>query len=223
MSAAPTVAIVDFGMGNLFSVQKALETVGLDATITNDPEVVEAARAVVLPGMGAFGDAMADLSAHGLVEPLRALKESGKPFLGVCLGLQLMLERSLEFGEHPGLGLVPGSVVRFENPVEDGVALKVPQVGWNALHRPAGAPADHWANSPLEGAPEGTRGYFVHSYYAVPSDPSTVLAVSRYGQIEFPAALRSGNLFGCQFHPEKSGHRGLDMYRNFAKAIPRAT
>ena len=214
-----TVAIVDFGMGNLFSVQKALETVGLDAVITSDPAVVEAARAVVLPGMGAFGDAMADLEANGLVEPLRALKENGKPFLGVCLGLQLMLDRSLEFGEHRGLGLIAGSVVRFEHPVEDGVPLKVPQVGWNGLYRPAGAPADHWAGSPLADAPEGTRGYFVHSYYAVPDDRASILAVSRYGQIEFPAALRSGNLFGCQFHPEKSGHRGVDMYRNFAKAI----
>lgn len=217
MSAA--VAIVDFGMGNLFSVQKALETVGLEAGITQDPAAVEAARAVVLPGMGAFGDAMAELAAHGLVEPLRNLVRTGKPFLGVCLGLQLMLEESFEFGRHEGLGMIEGSVVRFEGPVEDGVALKVPQVGWNAIAPPTGAPADHWAGSPLDGLPAGVRGYFVHSYHARPKDPSTILAVSRYGQIEFPSALRKGNLFGCQFHPEKSGPRGIDMYRNFAKAI----
>ncbi len=217
MSAA--VAIVDFGMGNLFSVQKALETVGLDAKITNDPKDVIAAKAVVLPGMGAFGDAMSDLRAHGLVEPLRDLAKNGKPFLGVCLGLQLMLEKSLEFGEHEGLGMIEGVVVRFERPVEGGIDLKVPQVGWNAIRPPAGRGAEHWKGSPLEGLPDGVCGYFVHSYYAKPKDPSVVLGASRYGQIEFPAALRKGNLFACQFHPEKSGPRGIDMYRNFAKAI----
>jgi glutamine amidotransferase len=214
-----TVAIVDFGMGNLFSVQKALETVGLDAAITNDPKDVVAAKAVVLPGMGAFGDAMSALREHGLVEPIRDLVKNGKPFLGVCLGLQLMLDESLEFGRHEGLGMIAGTVVRFENPVEDGVALKVPQVGWNAIHRPAGTPAGFWNGSPLDGLPDGVRGYFVHSYYAKPADPSVILGASRYGQIEFPSALRKGNLFGCQFHPEKSGPRGIDMYRNFAKAI----
>ncbi len=214
-----TVAIVDFGMGNLFSVQKALEAVGLDTAITNDPNEVRAARAVVLPGMGAFGDAMEELRAHGLVEPLQELVKNGKAFLGVCLGLQLMLEESLEFGRHEGLAMIEGTVVRFEKPVESGLELKVPQVGWNAIHIPEGASSDHWNGSPLEGLPSGVRGYFVHSYYAKPRDPAVILGASRYGHIEFPAALRKGNLFGCQFHPEKSGPRGLDIYRNFAKAI----
>lgn len=213
------VAIVDYGMGNLYSVLRACEHEGIPAEITNDPTAVRAAPAVILPGVGAFEDAMKELHARKLVEPLRAAPAEGKPFFGICLGLQLMMETSYEFGTWEGLGLVKGTVTRFENPTgEDGDALKVPQVGWNAVHRPGGD-ASRWKGTFLEDLPDGVRMYFVHSYHVRPSDPSVVASLTRYGQIEFCSSVKSGNLFGCQWHPERSGDEGLHMYRNFARAI----
>ena len=217
--AASRVAIVDYGMGNLFSVQRACEQVGLQAAITASPDEVFAADAAILPGVGAFGDAMAELTRLGLADAVKTLVAAGKPFMGICLGMQLVMTESVEFGRHKGLGLVEGDVVRFESPRRGTQVLKVPEVGWNRI---APAPGVSWDGSCLEGLPDGAFMYFVHSFYAKPADPSVVLSVSRYGHLEFCSSLRRGNLFACQFHPERSGPQGLHIYRAFAAHVHRS-
>ena len=209
----PKVAIVDYGMGNLFSVQLACERAGARVEITSSPQVVDAADSVVLPGVGAFSDAMTALRESGMVDALRAAAESGKPLLGICLGLQLLMTESFEFGYHRGLGLIEGSVVPLERPVEAGGPHKVPHVGWNQMWA---AHPSTWKGTPLEGIPNGAFMYFVHSYYVVPAAPTVVASVTRYGSTEFCSSLRRDNIFGCQFHPERSGPLGLEIYRNFA-------
>jgi glutamine amidotransferase len=205
------IAIIDYGMGNLRSVEKALLKLGHAAEITSDPEAIRRAGRVILPGVGAFGAAMANLQrAEPGSEPLAAVVReavcSGKPFLGICLGMQLLLSRSEEQGEHRGLDLVPGEVVRFD--FADDPALKVPHMGWNALRPRPGCRL-------FEGLDEGTQVYFVHSYYCRPRDPAVTAAWSTHG-VDFTAALGSGNVYGVQFHPEKSGAAGLRILANFA-------
>ncbi|MGD8624786.1 MAG: imidazole glycerol phosphate synthase subunit HisH [Anaerolineae bacterium] len=201
----PAVVIVDYGVGNLRSVQKALERVGAGATIQSDPAALDPAQGVVLPGVGAFGDGMAQLRARGLVEPLLRQVGQGKPLLGICLGMQLLFEESEEMGRHPGLGLLPGRVVRF--PEND---LKVPHVGWNRL-RFAGHPL-------LAGIPPGAYAYFVHSYYARPQAPGDVLATTDYG-LAFASVVGRGRVWGAQFHPEKSQEVGLRLLANFCRLV----
>ena len=190
------IAIVDYGAGNLHSVSKALAALGLEARVTGDPGEIEAARAVVLPGVGAFGDCMGGLRERGLVETVRRAAGSGRPFLGICLGMQLLFEWGEEGDGGPGLGLLPGRVVRLEPE-----GLKIPQMGWNSLQLTRPSPL--W-----EEMTPGTYVYFVHSYHARPADPSVVAATVDYGG-EVVAAVERGNLFGVQFHPEKSGRAGL--------------
>jgi glutamine amidotransferase len=197
------IAIVDYGMGNLRSVQKAIEAVGASAEITADPDRVQRASKVVLPGVGAFEDAMAELRRTGLGEAFCEAVRSGKPCLGVCLGLQLLFDVSLEDGEHRGLGLMPGQIVRFE----PRPGLKVPHMGWNTLRILRPAPI-------LAGIGEAPSVYFVHSYFARPDDPSVVAAESDYPD-PFPAVVWRKNLMACQFHPEKSQQVGLAMYAGF--------
>lgn len=210
------VAIVDFEMGNLFSVKQACEHVGMQAIITASARDLLAADAVILPGVGAFGDAMAMLTRRGLVEVLREVAGSGTPLVGICLGLQLLMSESREFGRHKGLGLIEGEVVRLEGPRTGSGLLKVPQVGWNRIFKTVhGA----WDSSSLEGLRDGEFMYFVHSYYAKPADERVVLAATRYGQIEFCSSLRFGNIFACQFHPERSGPQGLQIYQNLARQV----
>jgi glutamine amidotransferase len=199
------IAIIDYQMGNLRSVQKGFERVGFAAEITSDPHRLAAAEKVVLPGVGAFGDAMAELRARGLVEPIRELIAAGKPFLGICLGLQLLFDVGYEGGEHAGLGVLRGKVVRFELPV----GFKVPHMGWNQGRIVRPAPV-------LDGLEDGTHFYFVHSYYVVPEDPSLVAIETTYGH-PFCAMIWRDNLFATQFHPEKSQADGLRLLRNFAK------
>ncbi len=213
------VAIVDYGLGNLFSVQRACEHVGLRASITSSPEEILAAHGVLLPGVGAFGDAMAALSARGLIGTLRDVAASGRPLIGICLGMQLLMSVSHEFGTHEGLGLIEGEVVRFQTSEEHGAMLKVPQVGWNRIGTPPGV---SWDGSSLQGVRDGEFMYFVHSFYARPRDSSVVLSMTRYGHIEFCSSLRRGNLVAFQFHPEKSGPQGLTIYRNLAQLITRS-
>lgn len=215
-----TVAIVDYGMGNLFNVLRACDAVGLPARISSDPDEVERASAIILPGVGAFGDAMTELRGRGLDEAIGRSVAAGRPFFGVCLGLQLMMETSSEFGAHTGLGLVAGDVVRFDAPRHDGETLKVPQVGWNAVRRPTNRSAG-WAGTPLEAIIDGTPMYFVHSFYVRPAEPEVIVATTRYGDTEFCSSIARANLFGSQFHPERSGPAGLQMYRTFAKALRR--
>jgi imidazole glycerol-phosphate synthase subunit HisH len=188
--------IVDYGSGNLRSVQKAFERLGQAATVTSDPAAVAAAERLVLPGVGAFGDAMRELRSRGLVEPIVAHLRADRPFFGICMGLQLLFETGLEGGRHAGLGVLPGDVVRFDLPP----GLKVPHMGWNAVT---------WQGDwrPSEA---GRHFYFVHAYHARPTDPAVVAATADYGG-PFCAAVRRGNLFATQFHPEKSQAAGLDL------------
>lgn len=210
-------AIVDYALGNLFSVAHACRQVGLTPQITSDCAVIASADIVFLPGVGAFGDAMANLRRLDLVEPLKDLAAAGRPLVGICLGMQLMLSRSHEFGLHQGLDLVAGEVVRFERPAGPRGPLKVPQVGWNRIHRPPDVEGDPWAGTPLADAAEGQYMYFVHSFYAKPTAPGVALSVSRYGDVEFCSALRRGNLYAFQFHPERSADAGLAIYSRLAK------
>ena len=199
------IAIIDYGMGNLRSVQKGFEKVGHAAAITSDPAAIDAAERVVLPGVGAFGDAMDELRNRKLIEPVRRAIESGKPFLGICLGLQLLFDVGHEGGRHEGLGVLPGEVVRFELPAE----YKVPHMGWNQLQIRQPSPL-------LRGIADGVHVYFVHSYYVVPRDPQIIAAETSY-PTPFTAMIWRGNLFATQFHPEKSQADGLKILRNFAE------
>jgi imidazole glycerol-phosphate synthase subunit HisH len=216
------VAILDFGLGNLFSVKQACEYVGLQAHITAARRDIQSADAVILPGVGAFGDAMANLRKLDLVELLRDVAASDTPLMGICLGVQLLMTESYEFGCHQGLGIISGPVVHFDNPRQDGKILKVPQVGWNRIYRGQGnrtAAVDPWAGTPLDGLAEGECMYFVHSYIVQPEDPAVILTTTRYGDMEFCSGLRMGNTFAWQFHPERSGPEGLRMYSNLARLV----
>ena len=201
------IAIIDYGVGNLRSVQKAFEAIGQQAEVTSDKAVIEAASHVVLPGVGAFGAAAATLRSHGLEDVARAAALSGRPFLGICVGMQLLFDVSYEYGEHAGLGLLPGSVVSFDtsNP-----QAKVPQIGWNAIE---------WQmESALSAAvPSGSMAYFVHSFYCKPLETSDVLATTFHG-IGYASAVQRGNITGVQFHPEKSGDVGLGLIRAWAES-----
>jgi imidazole glycerol-phosphate synthase subunit HisH len=199
------IVIVDYQMGNLRSVQKAFERVGFSATISSDPARITQAEKLVLPGVGAFGDAMAELRQRDLIDPVCEVIRSGRPFLGICLGLQLLFDVSYEGGEHQGLGILPGKVLRFELPE----AYKVPHMGWNQALLRRRAPI-------LSGIDEGTHFYFVHSYYAVPDDPDVVAIEAEYAR-PFCAMVWRDNLFATQFHPEKSQQQGLRLLRNFAE------
>lgn len=193
-------------MGNLRSVQKALERVGAEAIVTSDPEAIAAAEKVILPGVGAFGDAIAELRARSLIEPIKESIAAGKPFLGICLGLQMLFDIGYEGGEQPGLGVVAGRVERFRADC----GLKIPHMGWNQV-------TFAQSDCPLmKGIPEQAHFYFVHSYYVVPSDSSVTWLACDYAG-EFCAAIRRGNLFATQFHPEKSQRDGLQMLKNFAE------
>lgn len=204
------IGIVDYGMGNLRSVQKALHRVGADAEVVRDAEGIEASQKLVLPGVGAFGDAMENLRSRGFVEPIRRFVDSGRWFLGVCLGLQLLFEHSTEEGEHEGLGILPGRCDRFR--LTD-TTLKVPHMGWNTLSWPDNG-ADGRAPL-LRGLQPGSAVYFVHSYYAEPTDPAIVAATADYGG-PFCSVVHRGNVLATQFHPEKSQRVGLRILANFA-------
>lgn len=206
------IAIVDYGMGNLRSVEKAFHKLGHAAAVTGEPEVVAAAERVLLPGVGAFGAAMTHLNAKpALREAVERTVQEGKPFLGICLGMQLLLSESEELGRHRGLNLVPGQVLRFEIP-DDNADLKIPHMGWNNLSFPREHPV-------FAGLPDGTMVYFVHSYYCRPEDDAAVVATGRHG-MEFCAALAHESVAATQFHPEKSGAAGLRILDNFALWSP---
>ena len=200
------IAIVDYGVGNLFSLKSSFAAIGVDAIVTADPETLNKADKIILPGVGAFEDASKKLKGNGLDKVLVQLAGQGKPLMGICLGMQLLFEKSYEYGEHEGLGLIKGSV----KPIKDIIPkyLKVPHIGWNPLIYKKGSPLfSHIKN--------GDCVYFVHSFYATDCDNS-VVAVSEYGA-ELTAAVQSKNVFGCQFHPEKSGKVGLNILKAFVE------
>lgn len=197
------IAIIDYGMGNLRSVSKAFEAVGHQAVVTREPRVIGNASHVVLPGVGAFGDCMANVERYGLAEPIRSAIQSGKPFLGICLGLQLLFTESEEFGIHKGLGIIPGRVRRFEIDPK----LKIPHMGWNQVNIQRPCPL-------FEGIAEGEYWYFVHSYFVDPVDRQIAATTTTYG-IPFISSIWWNNVVACQFHPEKSQAVGLRLIKNF--------
>ena len=201
------IAIVDYGVGNLFSLSSSLKALGLETEVTRDAERLRAADRIILPGVGAFGDAKAKLDDTGLV-PVLLEEAERKPFLGICLGMQLLFDRGFEYGEHPGLGLVPGQVVDLHNELED-KTLKVPHMGWNSLQIVKDDPLFKYFQ-------DGEYVYYVHSFYAKDCAAST-LGTSRYGNVAVTGAVRNGNVWGTQFHPEKSGDAGLRLLRAFAE------
>lgn len=202
------VIVVDYGIGNVHSVLKALRHEGADVALTSEAEAIAAAPRLVLPGVGAFADGVRELSSRGLVEPLKRYLRGGRPFLGICLGMQLLLSESEEFGRHEGLGFFPGRVVKLD--VRAGV--KVPHIGWTPIAEPSHG---RFAGTLLAGTSPGTAAYFVHSFSAVPEREEDRLADADYGGFRVSAAISRGRVAGCQFHPEKSGPEGLAMLRRF--------
>jgi imidazole glycerol phosphate synthase, glutamine amidotransferase subunit len=199
------IGIVDYGRGNLRSVEKALERVGFEAVIMTSPEELPGVDGLILPGVGAFADAMEALKSGGWIEPITQFARSGRPFLGICLGMQILFEIGEEHGEHAGLGLLAGRVVKFPP------GRKIPHMGWNSLNQ-------EQPSRLLEGIPNESYFYFVHSFYAVPSEKQDVTATSDYGVV-FPAVVGKDNVWGAQFHPEKSSPWGLTLLTNFGKWV----
>ena len=220
LPSRPKVAIVDYGLGNLFSIRLACERAGLEAVVTSLKKEILGSDAVILPGVGAFGDAMATLRRMDLVSVLRDAVASDKPFMGICLGLQLLMSESYEFGFHKGLGIIEGQVIRFENLTEAGRILKVPQVQWNRIYqRNWGSKGTSWTGSLLDGLNNGEFMYFIHSFFVHPDDSSVVLSVSTYGHVDFCSSLCRRNIFAFQFHPERSSQAGFQIYRNLARFV----
>ena len=205
------IAIIDYDMGNVRSVQKAFEAVGHQAIVTRNRQAIANASHVVLPGVGAFGDCMRNLETYDLIDPIHQSIDAGKPFLGICLGLQLLFTESEEFGSHKGLNVIAGKVVKFQpNAAEDGLGrLKIPHMGWNAIRLKKPSPL-------LEGLSDGCYMYFVHSYYVAPADDDMVCTSTDYGST-FVSSIGRDNIFACQVHPEKSQAGGLRMLKNFGE------
>jgi glutamine amidotransferase len=207
----PSAAIVDYRLGNLFSVERACSIAGLAPTITSERDAIEVADVVILPGVGAFGDAMNNLHTLDLVGPLRDVASSGRLLVGICLGFQLLMNESEEFGAHRGLGLVDGVVQRLA-PTTAGA--KVPQIGWNRIHE---THETAWAHTPLNDQTDGAYMYFVHSYCVVPVDQRVAVAATTYGGAAYCSAISRGSIHAFQFHPERSGPAGIEIYRAIAR------
>jgi len=210
MTSQDAIGVVDYGMGNLRSVGKALESLGFRTVVSGSGAELSRCRGIVLPGVGAFRDCMLNLGRQGLLRFLSDVLAEGRPFLGICLGLQVLFAESEEFGRYAGIGHFPGRVVRFPGAMRaDGRPLKVPHMGWNRVDFTAAHPA-------LRGIPSGSYFYFVHSYYVVPDDPGVVVCRTSYG-VDFTSAVGRGNLLAVQFHPEKSQAAGLSVLSNFGR------
>jgi imidazole glycerol-phosphate synthase subunit HisH len=208
------IVILDYNVGNLFSVKHAFETLGIDSEITNSKEKILNADGLVLPGVGAFGDAMQSLKHLDLVIPILEFANSGKPLMGVCLGMQLLLERSEEFGNTDGLGLIKGEIKKFPSTIND-KSIKVPQIGWNTIFN--NEHNSHWDRSPLSSIPQNSFMYFVHSYYCELKNENSILSKTNYEGLEYCSSIQQDNIFAVQYHPEKSARPGLSIYRNWLK------
>ena len=200
------IAIIDYGVGNLFSLKSSFNAVGADVEVTGDIKIIESADKLILPGVGAFEDAAKKLFYSGLDKVIKEQTAKGKPLMGICLGMQMLFEKSYEFGEHDGLGLIKGAVVPMKDRIPD--SLNIPHIGWNALEKKQDSPILKYVN-------DGDCVYFVHSFYATDCD-GNVTSVTDYG-IPITASVQSGNIYGCQFHPEKSGKVGLKILRAFCE------
>jgi glutamine amidotransferase len=211
------VAVVDYGMGNVFSVMHALKHVGLDAVLSREPDDLARAHGIVIPGVGAMPDAMQTLRTQGLVDCLISQGQAGKPILGICLGFQLLMDTGTEFGTHAGLGLIPGQVLPLPEEHDiDGHSLPVPNVRWSPLSL---VPQNDLSPHPFDNLSRGDELYFVHSYYVSPTDKSILVAKTHFGEFSYCAAARVGNVYGCQFHPERSGEIGLTVFHRFATIL----
>ncbi|MDO8638662.1 MAG: imidazole glycerol phosphate synthase subunit HisH [Candidatus Daviesbacteria bacterium] len=206
------IAIIDYQMSNLFSVKHAFDYLKMDSEITSEKRIIAEADAAILPGVGAFEDAMNNLKKLDLIDPVKEFISSGKPFMGVCLGMQLLFSESEEFGKHEGLNIVKGKVKKF---ADDKKIIKVPQIGWNQILKCEKS----WDNSPLKDVRDGEFMFFVHSYYVVPQDKSVILSETVYEDITYCSSLLSSNVFATQFHPEKSGTEGIKIYRDWLKLL----
>lgn len=213
MTKMSEVVVIDYGVGNLLSVRRALEHCGASVQVTSDPELILDAPKVVLPGVGAFSKGMEELGRRGLDVVVREVAANGVPLLGICLGMQMLLDESDEFGTTAGLGLIPGRVIAVPTTSSDGHTQKIPHIGWNSLVFPQGHKS--WQQSLLHDIKQGAAVYFVHSFMASPSSPEDRIADCLYGDVPVSAVIGRNNVFGCQFHPEKSGDVGLQVMKNF--------
>lgn len=209
------IVILDYGMGNVYSITQACIHFGYSPKLSNNAQEIESADLLILPGVGAFESAMKHLIDLNLIGAIEKYVSSGKPLMGICLGMQLLFNKSFEFGSHIGLGLIPGEVVKFPSKDPKGLKLRIPHIGWNSLKKEA----KDWNNSPLKDFPNNSMMYFVHSYYSKPENDNDVLASTNYCGIEFCSAVKHNNIFGFQAHPEKSGELGLSVYKNFIENI----
>ncbi len=209
----PKVTVIDYGIGNIFSIANVLDYFGAEMILTSLPAEVAEAERLILPGVGAFRDGMEGLRIRNLTDAIHTFVEKERPFLGICLGMQMMLDLSEEFGEHEGLGLIPGRVVLIPNTGKDGTPHKIPHIGWNIIKRPEND--REWEGTILQDIPEETAVYFVHSFSAVPENEEHRLADTFYNGRRISAVITKGYLYGCQFHPEKSGDKGLFIIKNF--------
>jgi imidazole glycerol-phosphate synthase subunit HisH len=208
----PKVVIIDYGVGNLLSVQRAVEECGAEAITSSEPDVIVQADRVILPGVGAFANGMQALVSRGLVEVIKAIAEDSIPLLGICLGMQLLLDESEEHGVTKGLGIIPGRVVPVPAFGIDGTSVKIPHIGWNSLVASENAT---WNGTIVQNSTPGDAVYFVHSFMSVPEDPAMRIADCLYGGNRIPAVIGKDNVVGCQFHPEKSGETGIRILENF--------
>lgn len=213
--STPHIVIADYGAGNLLSVARALAASGAEAEVTGDPQRIATADRLVLPGVGAFGDCMTAFLARGLRAPVLEFVATGRPMLGLCVGMQLLFERSTEFGHHEGLGIIPGEVHEIPKHDAEGRPHKTPHIGWTDLQHPGDTGPASWDKSLLKGLPGGTSMYFLHSFAAWPTNPANRLADARFNGHLIAAAVTKDNVTGTQFHPEKSGAAGLALLRNF--------
>lgn len=225
MRTGADVTIIDYKRGNLYSIEKAVRQVGGTPRLTSDPVEISKANKLILPGVGAFGDAMFELRRSDIAEAIAESVAKGNHLLGICLGMQLLFPESHEFGLHHGLDLIGGKVVRFKKTQPDELKFKVPHIAWCSINSRDSnnnyktATDTKWKQTILQGIDSGTNFYFVHSYICVPDSPEVVLAESIYGHDRFCSVVRSNNIWGCQFHPEKSGVNGLKIYENFIHII----
>lgn len=212
----PKCVIIDHGLGNLLSIERAISATGGESVITEDLKKISNADRVILPGVGAFGSAMEIINKKGISDAIYEFCNTGRPLLGICLGMQLLMSESYEFGLYKGLNLIKGKVVRFMEPEPSGPFFKIPQIGWNKLEYSLNDKDEKiWDNSILRGLSEGTFVYFVHSFFVIPDDYKNVLSETHYGRNRFCSSIKYENITGCQYHPEKSGEIGLHIYKNF--------